>query len=53
MTATVTPAPNAQVKRSSPRVRLEDYKRALRFWLRYPHAAAERILFLENSARGF
>jgi hypothetical protein len=49
MTATITPAANAQVKRSSPRVRLEDYKRALRFWLRYPHAAAERILFLENS----
>jgi hypothetical protein len=49
MTATVTPAPNAEVKRSSPQVRLEDYKRALRFWLRYPHACAERILFLENS----
>ncbi len=49
MTATVTPAPNAQVKRSSPRVRLDDYKRALRFWLRYSHAAAQRILFLENS----
>jgi hypothetical protein len=49
MTATIVPAPNAQVKRSSPRVRLEDYKRALQFWLRYPHACAERILFLENS----
>ncbi|MGB0064600.1 MAG: hypothetical protein WBP85_09160 [Terracidiphilus sp.] len=49
MTATVRPAPNAQVKRSSPQVRLDDYKRALRFWLRYPHRAAERILFLENS----
>ncbi len=49
MTATVTPAANAQVKRSSPRVRLEDYKRALRFWLSYPHPAAERILLLENS----
>ncbi len=49
MTATVTPALNAQVKRSSPQVRLEDYKLALRFWLRYPHPAAERILFLENS----
>lgn len=49
MTATVVPAPNANVKRSSPRVRLEDYKRALRFWLSYPHPAAERILFLENS----
>ena len=49
MTATITPAHNAQVKRSSPQVRLEDYKRALRFWLSYSHAAAERILFLENS----
>ena len=49
MTATITPAPSAQVKRSSPQVRLEDYKRALRFWLRYPHRAAERVLFLENS----
>ncbi len=49
MTATVAPPANAQVKRSSPSVRLEDYKRALRFWLSYPHAAAERILFLENS----
>ena len=49
MTATITPPANAQVKRSSPQVRLEDYKRALRFWLRYPYASAERILFLENS----
>jgi len=49
MTATITPAANARVKRSSPQVRLEDYKRALRFWLSYPHPAAERILFLENS----
>jgi hypothetical protein len=49
MTATITPAANAQVKRSSPHMRLEDYKRALRYWLNYPHPAAERILFLENS----
>jgi hypothetical protein len=49
MTATVTPATNAGVKRWSPQVRLEDYKRALRFWLGYPHRVAERILFLENS----
>ena len=49
MTATVTPAQKAGVKRSSPQVRLEDLKRALRFWLSYPHAAAQRILFLENS----
>ncbi len=49
MTATITPAANAQIKRSSPQMRLDDYKRALRFWLSYPHPAAERILFLENS----
>lgn len=49
MTATVAPPAKAQVKRSSPQVRLEDYKRALRFWLSYRHAAADRILFLENS----
>ncbi len=49
MTATVIPAANANVKRSDPAVRLEDYKQALRFWLRYPHRAADRILFLENS----
>lgn len=49
MTATIAPPANAQVKRSSPQIRLEDYKRALRFWLRYPHPSAERILFLENS----
>jgi hypothetical protein len=49
MTATVAPSANAQVKRSSPQLRLEDYKRALRFWLSYPHPAAAKILFLENS----
>src|SRR5579863_9294339 len=49
MTATITPAVNAQVKRSDPRVRLEDYKKALRFWLADPHPALSRILFLENS----
>jgi hypothetical protein len=50
MTATIRPAANAGVKRASPEVRLEDYKRALRFWLSYPHPAAERVLFLENSS---
>jgi hypothetical protein len=49
MTATVTPAPGARVQRASPELRFDDYRRALRFWLGYPHAAAERILFLENS----
>lgn len=49
MTATIIPAANAGVKRSDPQLRLEDYKQALRFWLRYPHPAAARILLLENS----
>jgi len=49
MTATIIPAANAGVKRADPQVRLEDYKRALSFWLRYPHPAADRILLLENS----
>lgn len=49
MTATIIPAANAGVKRADPKVRLEDYKRALRYWLGYEHRAAERILFLENS----
>lgn len=49
MTATILPAANAGVKRADPRVRLEDYKQALRYWLAYEHRAAERILFLENS----
>src|ERR1700744_5037966 len=49
MTATVIPAANAGVKRADPKVRLEDYKQALRYWLHYEHRAAERILFLENS----
>jgi len=49
MTATVIPAVNAGVKRSDPKLRLEDYKQALRFWLGYPHPAIGTILFLENS----
>ncbi len=49
MTATIIPAANAGVKRSDPRVRLEDYKQALRFWLSYEHVSAAKILFLENS----
>ena len=49
MTATIQPAANAGVKRADPRVRLEDYKQSLRYWLAYRHAVADRILFLENS----
>jgi len=49
MTATIIPAANAGVKRADPRLRLEDYKQALRYWLSYEHPAADRILLLENS----
>jgi len=49
MSATITPATNAGVKRADPKVRLEDYKQALRFWLQYKHPSAGRILLLENS----
>jgi hypothetical protein len=49
MTATIIPAANAGVKRADPQLRLEDYKKALRYWLAYPHPAADRILLLENS----
>ena len=49
MTATILPAANANVRRADPRIRLEDYKQALRYWLNYGHSAADRILLLENS----
>jgi hypothetical protein len=49
MTATIIPAANAGVRRADPQLRLEDYKQALRYWLSYPHPAAESILLLENS----
>lgn len=49
MTATIVPGAGVKVERADPAVRLEDYKQALRFWLGYPHRAAERILLLENS----
>ena len=49
MTATIIPAANAGVRRADPQLRLEDYKQALRYWLRYRHRAADRILLLENS----
>jgi hypothetical protein len=49
MTATIIPATNAGVRRADPQIRLDDYKKALRFWLRDPHPATGRILLLENS----
>ncbi len=50
MTATIQPAANAGVQRADPALRLQDYQQALRYWLQYPHPAADRILFLENSS---
>lgn len=50
MTACVDPSTGpAKVDRSDPVTRLEDYRRALRFWLDYPDARLNKILFLENS----
>jgi hypothetical protein len=49
MTATIIPAPMAGIQRTDPKLRLEDYKQALRYWLAYPGPYIENILFLENS----
>lgn len=49
MTASIVPAQTTKNFRSDPRVRLDDYKRALRFWLAEPHPSLRRILFLENT----
>jgi hypothetical protein len=49
LTATVTPFAGAQVQRSDPATRREDYKTAFRFWLSHPDPRINRILFLENS----
>ena len=49
MTATIQPAAGAGVRRADPTARLEDYKQALRFWLRLSHPVAANILLLENS----
>jgi len=49
MTASITPATDVAHFRSDPKVRLEDYKNALRFWLAQPNERLNRILFLENT----
>jgi hypothetical protein len=51
MTACVDPSRGEyRLHRADPAVRLEDYKGALRFWLRYPDHRVRNILFIENSA---
>lgn len=50
MTACVDPsAGHSRIDRADPLVRLRDYQQALRFWLRFPDARLQSILFIENS----
>jgi len=50
LTACVDPGRGgARVARSDPATRLEDYRRALRFWLDHPDPRFGSVLFLENS----
>ncbi len=49
MTATIIPAQGVVIPRSDPAERLGDYRKALAYWLAYPHPKTRRILFLENS----
>jgi hypothetical protein len=49
LTATVTPAANAAVKRKDPVQRLNDYLSSLEYWLECPDERLRSILFLENS----
>jgi hypothetical protein len=51
LTACVDPRQGEyQLHRADPAMRLEDYKAALRFWLRFPDERVQHILFIENSA---
>lgn len=51
LTATITPPTGARdLKRMDPRVRLDDYCRALDFYLGLMDRGADRIIFAENSA---
>ena len=47
LTATIDPQGTSLTKRSDPIVRLEDYKKALRFWLE--EKSVSKIVFCENS----
>lgn len=51
MTATITPPPGVPaLERTNPADRLEDYRRALGFYLGRPATVVDRIVFAENSA---
>jgi hypothetical protein len=50
MTACVDPSQGEyRLHRADPAVRLEDYKAALRFWLKFADKRIRNILFIENS----
>ena len=50
MTACIDPSRGvAQGQRRDPLVRLDDYKQAVRFWLKLPDRRLNRIVFIENS----
>lgn len=50
MTACIDPsAGQYPLTRADPNVRLEDYKAALRYWLAFPDARIQKLLFIENS----
>jgi hypothetical protein len=50
MTACIDPSTGpAKMVRADPAVRLEDYRRSLRYWIDQPDPRLCRILFLENS----
>ena len=48
LTATIAP-PHTAVARNDPKVRLQDYLKALEFYLSLPTAIIDRILFVDNS----
>jgi hypothetical protein len=51
MTATITPPPDAvKLARRDPGQRMEDYRKALEFYLALPGELISRIVFVENSA---
>jgi hypothetical protein len=49
ITASIHPQLATKSFRSDPKIRLNDYKQAIRFWLAQSHPKLNRILFLENT----
>lgn len=49
LTATITPPQKSNINRHDPQVRLEDYKKALRFYISILKHGIDYIVFVENS----